>query len=115
MRLPLISSRRRVCVRQLSRSRIALPSSPDRCRPSIGSFGHVLNDHEAAPLTASPYAVDKADKLGGLYSTAFLLEREARLTGAVEAWRAIIHWNEARGHTLQTAWPKQEVERLLAG
>jgi hypothetical protein len=45
--------------------------------------------------------------------SAFLLEREGRLAEAVEAWRAIVEWNEADGYTLQTVWPKQELERLL--
>jgi tetratricopeptide (TPR) repeat protein len=51
--------------------------------------------------------------IGGLYMSAFLLEREGRLAEAVEAWRAIVEWNEAGGYTLQTVWPKQELERLL--
>jgi tetratricopeptide (TPR) repeat protein len=54
------------------------------------------------------------ESIGGLYSSAFLLEWEGRLAEAVEAWRAIIEWNEERGHTLQTVWPRRELERLLA-
>ncbi len=50
--------------------------------------------------------------IGPLYSSAFLLEREGRLADAAEAWRAIIEWNQSRGYTLQTEWPKQELERL---
>jgi tetratricopeptide (TPR) repeat protein len=50
--------------------------------------------------------------IGGLYSSAFLLEREGRLAEATEAWRAIIDWNESRGFMLQTVWPRQELERL---
>jgi tetratricopeptide (TPR) repeat protein len=50
--------------------------------------------------------------IGGLYSSAFLLEREGRLAEAIEAWRAIIGWNESRGFMLQTVWPRQELERL---
>ena len=53
------------------------------------------------------------EDIGALYSTAFLLEREGRLAEAIDAWRSIIDWNESRGYTLQTAWPKQELERLL--
>ncbi|MBV8998366.1 MAG: hypothetical protein JO304_04855, partial [Solirubrobacterales bacterium] len=49
---------------------------------------------------------------GALYSSAFLLEREGRLADAADAWRSIIEWNESRGFTLQTEWPKHELERL---
>ena len=31
---------------------------------------------------------------------------------AIEAWRSIIEWNESRGHTRETEWPSQELERL---
>ena len=49
-----------------------------------------------------------------LYSSAFLLEREDRLEESAAAWQAIIDWNEARGQTLETEWPRQELERLRA-
>jgi len=52
------------------------------------------------------------EDIGALYSSAFLLEREGRLTEAADAWRSIIEWNESRGFTLQTEWPKHELERL---
>jgi tetratricopeptide (TPR) repeat protein len=52
------------------------------------------------------------EDIGALYSSAFLLEREGRLEEAIEAWRSIVAWNEARGYTLQTVWPKQELDRL---
>jgi tetratricopeptide (TPR) repeat protein len=52
------------------------------------------------------------EDIGALYSSAFLLEREERLEEALGAWQAIIDWNQARGYTLQTVWPKQELERL---
>jgi tetratricopeptide (TPR) repeat protein len=52
------------------------------------------------------------DDIGALYSSAFLFERERRLDDAIEAWRSIIDWNEARGFTLDTEWPKRELERL---
>jgi tetratricopeptide (TPR) repeat protein len=55
------------------------------------------------------------EDIGALYSSAFLLEREGRLAEAIEAWRSIIAWNEWRGYSLQTVWPKQELERLLQG
>jgi tetratricopeptide (TPR) repeat protein len=53
-----------------------------------------------------------SESIAALYSSAFLLERRARLAEGVEAWRAIIEWNEARGFMLQTVWPMQELERL---
>jgi tetratricopeptide (TPR) repeat protein len=52
------------------------------------------------------------EDIGTLYSSAFLLEREGRLAEAAEAWRSIIAWNEARGYTLQSDWPKAELSRL---
>ena len=52
------------------------------------------------------------EDIGALYSSAFLLEREGRLADAADAWRSIIEWNESRGFTLQTEWPKHELERL---
>jgi tetratricopeptide (TPR) repeat protein len=53
-----------------------------------------------------------AEDIGALYSSAFLLEREGRVAKAIEAWQSIIDWNESRGYTLQTVWPRQELERL---
>ena len=52
------------------------------------------------------------EDIGALYSSAFLLEREGRHADAADAWRSIIAWNQARGYTLQTEWPKRELERL---
>lgn len=52
------------------------------------------------------------EDIGPLYSSAFLLEREQRLEEAVEAWRAIIEWNDAHGATLENEWPRRELERL---
>jgi tetratricopeptide (TPR) repeat protein len=52
------------------------------------------------------------EDIGALYSSAFLLEREGRLAEAADAWGSIIEWNESRGFTLQTEWPKRELERL---
>jgi tetratricopeptide (TPR) repeat protein len=49
---------------------------------------------------------------GPLYSSAFLLEREGRPEAAADAWRSIIEWNDSRGYTLQSEWPRQELERL---
>jgi len=52
------------------------------------------------------------EDVGALYSSAFLLEREGRLAEAADAWRSIIEWNASEGFTLQTEWPKHELERL---
>jgi tetratricopeptide (TPR) repeat protein len=52
------------------------------------------------------------EDIGALYSSAFLLEREGRLGEAIDAWRAIVDWNESRGYDLQTVWSRQELERL---
>ena len=54
------------------------------------------------------------EDIGALYSSAFLLEREDRLEESAAAWQAIIDWNEAREQTLETEWPKRELERLHA-
>jgi tetratricopeptide (TPR) repeat protein len=55
------------------------------------------------------------ESIGGLYMSAFLLEREGRRAEAIKAWQSIVDWNESRGYTLQTVWPKQELERLRGG
>jgi tetratricopeptide (TPR) repeat protein len=52
------------------------------------------------------------DDIGGLYMSAFLLERIGRRQEAIETWQAIIDWSNARGHELDTLWPKQEMARL---
>lgn len=52
------------------------------------------------------------EDIGALYSTAFLLAHEGRLDEAVAAWQGIIDWCEARGLSLETEWPKREIERL---
>jgi tetratricopeptide (TPR) repeat protein len=54
------------------------------------------------------------EDIGALYSSAFLLEREDRLEESAAAWQAIIDWNEAREQTLETEWPRRELERLRA-
>jgi tetratricopeptide (TPR) repeat protein len=54
------------------------------------------------------------EDIGALYSTAFLLERERRLQEAATAWQEIIDWNDTRGYTLQTEWPRQERDRIRA-
>jgi tetratricopeptide (TPR) repeat protein len=54
------------------------------------------------------------EDISALYSSAFLLEREHRLEESAAAWQAIIDWNDARNQTLETEWPKRELERLRA-
>jgi tetratricopeptide (TPR) repeat protein len=50
--------------------------------------------------------------ISGLYSTAFLLEREGRREEAASTWEEIIAWCEARGYHLQTVWPREMLEGL---
>jgi tetratricopeptide (TPR) repeat protein len=52
------------------------------------------------------------ENLSPVYSSAFLLEREGRLQEAVDAWRFIIEWCDARGWELTARWPKSELTRL---
>jgi tetratricopeptide (TPR) repeat protein len=52
------------------------------------------------------------EDIGPLYSSAFLLEREGRLDEARDTWWVIVEWLDARGFTLQAAWPRRELERL---
>ena len=49
-----------------------------------------------------------------VYSSAFLLEREGRLAEAAEAWRRIVNFAAERGWELTAAWPRQELQRVLA-
>jgi tetratricopeptide (TPR) repeat protein len=49
---------------------------------------------------------------GPVYSSAFLLEREARLAEAIGAWRHILEYADARGWELTAVWPRQELQRL---
>lgn len=52
------------------------------------------------------------ENLSPAYSTAFLLERDGRLQEAVETWRYIIEWCEARDYRRDIEWPRQEIGRL---
>jgi tetratricopeptide (TPR) repeat protein len=52
------------------------------------------------------------ENLSAVYSSAFLLERHGRLAEAMDAWRQIIDWSQARGFPQDTEWPRQELERL---
>jgi hypothetical protein len=74
-------------------------------RAGLGDVQGALSDWQRA------LRLDGAD-IGALYSTAFLLEREGRLDESIQAWQAIVAWNEARGLTLERGWPKRELDRL---
>jgi tetratricopeptide (TPR) repeat protein len=52
------------------------------------------------------------EQLSSVYSSACLLEREGRLTEAMDAWRFVIDRSEVQGYTADTVWPKHELERL---
>jgi len=49
-----------------------------------------------------------------VYSSAFLLEREGRLAEAAQAWRHIVDFASERGWGLTAAWPRRELQRVLA-
>ena len=53
------------------------------------------------------------ENFSGVYSSAFLLEREGRLAEAAEAWRYILDDATEHGWELTAAWPRQELQRLL--
>ena len=52
------------------------------------------------------------EDIGALYSSAFLLERDGRLTEAIEAWQQIVDWSNARGLKIEVEWPMRELQRL---
>lgn len=54
------------------------------------------------------------ENFDGVYASAFLLEREGRLAEAADAWRRIIDHATERGWELTAAWPRQELQRVLA-
>ena len=83
----------------------ALIATRGEARAGLGDVEGALADWQCA-LALEP------EDIGALYSSAFLLEREGRLDESAAAWQAIIDWNGARGLTLETVWPKQELERL---
>lgn len=83
----------------------ALTASRGEAKAGLGDTEGALADWRLA-LELEP------EDIGALYSSAFLLEREGRVAEAAEAWQEIIAWNEARGFELQTAWPKQELDRV---
>jgi len=83
----------------------ALVAARGEAKAGLGEVEEALADWRRA-LKLDP------EDIGALYSTAFLLEREGRLAESAEAWQEIIDWNETRGLTLESVWPKQEVARL---
>ena len=83
----------------------ALVAARGEAKAGLGEVEEALADWRRA-LKLDP------EDIGALYSTAFLLEHEARLAESAEAWQEIIDWNEARGLTLESVWPKQELARL---
>src|SRR5262249_27933110 len=85
----------------------ALVAARGESKAGLGQVDEALADWSWA-LELDP------EDIGALYSTAFLLEREGRLGESAEARQKIIDWNDARGLTLESAWPKQELARLQA-
>jgi tetratricopeptide (TPR) repeat protein len=75
-------------------------------RARTGDSGGALADWRLA------LELDDEEDIGPLYSTAYLLEREARLAEAEEAWLSIVEWNERRGHHLAAEFPRAELERV---
>jgi tetratricopeptide (TPR) repeat protein len=55
--------------------------------------------------------LDDSD-IGPWYSSAYLLEREGRRDEAIDAWRSILVWNQARGNTMDIDWASDELTRL---
>jgi tetratricopeptide (TPR) repeat protein len=85
----------------------ALIATRGEARAGLGDVEGALADWRRA-LELEP------EDIGALYSSAFLFEREGRPEESAAAWQAIIDWNGARGLTLETVWPQQELERLHA-
>jgi tetratricopeptide (TPR) repeat protein len=83
-------------------------SAPRYAREAKAGFG----DPEGALADWSRALELEPEDIGALYSSAFLLERERRPAAAADAWRSVIEWNESRGLTLQSEWPKRELARL---
>jgi tetratricopeptide (TPR) repeat protein len=83
----------------------ALIESRGEVRAATGDPGGALDDWRRA-LELNP------ENLSSVYSSAFLLERQGRLGEAIEAWRSIISWHDARGFSAYTQWPRQELERV---
>jgi hypothetical protein len=74
-----------------------------------------LGEPDAA-LAGWRYAVElDPEDIGPWYSSAFLLEREARIPEAIAMWHSILTWSQQRGYTLDSQWPIRELERLRGG
>jgi tetratricopeptide (TPR) repeat protein len=91
---------------------LALEPADARLIATRGELKAATGDPEGALADWQRALELDEDDIGALYSTAFLLEREGRLAEAADAWRSIIDWSEARGFTLDTEWPRRELERL---
>jgi tetratricopeptide (TPR) repeat protein len=89
----------------LSADDAALIESRGEVRAGTGDPDGALADWRRA-LELNP------ENLSGVYSSAFLLERQGRIAEAMEAWLYIIDWSEARGFSQDAEWPRQELERL---
>jgi tetratricopeptide (TPR) repeat protein len=83
----------------------ALVAARGEAKAGLGEVEEALADWRRA-LKLDP------EDIGALYSTAFLLEREGRLAASAAAWQEIIDWNDTRGLTVESVWPKQELARL---
>jgi len=68
----------------------ALIERRGEARAGTGDPGGALDDWRRA-LELNP------ENLSPVYSSAFLLERQGRFGEAMEAWRYIINWSDARG------------------
>jgi tetratricopeptide (TPR) repeat protein len=86
----------------------ALVALRGEARAGLGDSAAALADWRRA-LELEP------EDVGPLYASAFLLEREGRVTEALAAFAAIVEWHESRGSTLQAEWPRRQLERLRAG
>ena len=91
----------------LAPDEVGLTASRGEARAGLGDVEGALADWRLA------LELDRED-IGALYSSAFLLVHEDRLQEGTEAWQAIIDWNDARNLTLESEWPRRELERLRA-
>jgi tetratricopeptide (TPR) repeat protein len=57
------------------------------------------------------HEIDPTD-FSTVYASAFLLEEAGRLAEAVQSWRQILAYSEARGWELDAIWPRQQIQRL---
>jgi tetratricopeptide (TPR) repeat protein len=64
--------------------------------------------HRAFTLAPPGYGISMR------FSSAFLLEKQGRLSEAAGEWRFIVGWMEAAGDTIHLDWPRRELDRLEA-